>query len=162
MTDAFEQFVEEHGTRLRRFAYALCGDVSMADDLVQEALLKSWSHWSRVAQVSQPLAYVRRVLVNAYLTSRRRRRLLLLGDAPPGVMPDMSDELSERDRMWQALVTLSAPQRAALVLRYYEGLDDAEIAGILGCPRSTVRSHVFRGLERLRLHPSIRREEIGR
>jgi RNA polymerase sigma factor (sigma-70 family) len=64
--------------------------------------------------------------------------------------PDLADGVVERDRLRRALGTLSPKQRAVLVLRHYEGLDDAAIAALLRCGEVSVRSHASRGLARLR------------
>ena len=100
-----------------------------------------------------PIAYVRRSLTNAYLNQRRRRSSSeIVTDAVPDRPTERSvfDDLADRDEVWLLLSTLNERQRAALVLRYYENLDDSEIATALGCREGTVRSLISRGLATLR------------
>lgn len=69
--------------------------------------------------------------------------------------PDNSDLLATRDAAWRLLATLPRRQRAVLVLRFYEDLADQEIAAVLGCAPSTVRSQAARGLAVLRGSPQL-------
>ena len=130
----------------------LTGDAHLAQDLVQTALLKAYRRWRWVARAEHPDAYVRRIVTRSYLDWRRRRSS---SEQPVGVLPDrpqpdVAEGVAERDRLRRALGTLSPKQRAVLVLRHYEGLDDAAIAALLRCGEVSVRSHASRGLARLR------------
>ena len=102
-----------------------------------------------------PHAYVRRMVVNEHLSWRRRHRRLVahaqLDDLLPSV-PDHAAQHAERLDLLERVGRLPARQRAAVVLRYYEELDDAEIASVLGCSTSTVRSNIARALATLRVH----------
>lgn len=166
---AFERYIQERGAAWERYAFVLCGDAFRAEDLVQHALLKVYRHWTRITRderadgagadaagdgTAGPDAYVRRVITNAYLDWRRRRSnaevptLVAVErrshDADPG------DRVADADELNRALHELSRHQRVVLVLRHFEGYDDAAIAEVLGCGESTVRSHASRGLQRLR------------
>jgi RNA polymerase sigma-70 factor (sigma-E family) len=148
----FSDYVAARGAALERFAYVLTGDVHLAQDLVQIALLKAYRRWRWVARAEHPDAYVRRIVTRSYLDWRRRRSS---GEEPVDAVPerpapDPADGVAERDRLRRALGTLSPRQRAVLVLRHYEGLDDAAIAALLSCGEVAVRSHASRGLARLR------------
>jgi RNA polymerase sigma factor (sigma-70 family) len=85
----------------------------------------------------------------------------VLTDRPDGLPVEPADSVAEHDAMWRALAGISDRQRAVLVLRHYEGLDDGAIAAALGCRRSSVRSLATRGLAALRESPHIR-EAAGR
>ena len=149
----FTEYVAARGPALERFAYVLTGDPHLAQDLTQTALLKAYRRWRWVARAEHPDAYVRRIVTTSFLDWRRRRSSR---EAPVGVLPepdpggDPADRVADRDQLHRALATLTSRQRAVLVLRHYEGLDDAAIAGLLRCGEASVRSHASRGLQRLR------------
>jgi RNA polymerase sigma-70 factor (sigma-E family) len=158
----FSDYVTSNGRALERYAFVLSGDRQRAQDLVQTALLKVCRHWRRVSVMEFPDAYVRRIITTSYLDWRRRRsnaEVPLDDRMAAARLVDESNpahRVVERDALHRALRTLSPHQRAVLVLRYYEGLDDEAIAAHLGCGVGTVRTHASRGLARLRgaLHPA--------
>ena len=152
MQASFEEYVIARGARLLRFAYVLCGDRHLAEDLVQEALARSHRRWSRI-EAAQPDAYLRSAIVRAHLSWRRRRSSgeRVLGELPDRTDgADFTDRGAIRDELWTLLATLTRAQRAVLVLRFFEDLDDRRIAEVLGCAESTVRVHAARGLAALR------------
>ncbi|TWD81608.1 RNA polymerase sigma-70 factor (sigma-E family) [Kribbella amoyensis] len=148
----FDAWVSARGAALLRFAYLITRDHSRAEEAVQDALVAAYPRWSRIAQ--DPDAYVRRCIVNANISRWRRffRRETLVDD--PAVLgatdPDHADVHAEADAVWQLCAALPTRQRAAVVLRYYEGLPDNDIAEILGCTAATVRSQIHRALASLR------------
>jgi len=151
--EAIADLLSRSGDRLLRLAFQLCHDRAAAEDLVQQALEQVYRRWQARGVVEQPHAYARKAVLNEYL---RRRRLAssheVITDTPhdrAGLAED--DAVVERDAMWQALGRLAPRQRAALVLRYYEDVPDAQIADLLGCRAATVRSLVARGLAGLRV-----------
>jgi RNA polymerase sigma-70 factor (sigma-E family) len=149
--ESFDEFVLARGAALLRFAYLLARDAGQAEDLVQEALLKANRRWERVVRADRPEAYVRRIVVNDFLSWRRRRSSTeVTGAVPETAVSDAADGVAERDLLWRALATLPARQRAVLVLRYYEDLTDPQIADVLGCALGTVRSLTTRALAALR------------
>lgn len=158
----FEEYVAVRGRALERFAYLLTGDLHAAQDLVQSALLASYVRWKRVSRVEHPDAYVRRIVATTFLDGKRRFSSREALRDPHGAearahteavtTPDHADRVADHDQLERALATVSGHQRAVLVLRHYEGYDDAAIAAVLGCSEATVRSHASRGLARLREH----------
>jgi RNA polymerase sigma-70 factor (sigma-E family) len=156
VTSTFDDFVVGRGPALLRFACVLTQDSWLAEDLVQVALLKAHRRWNRVVRIEHPEAYVRRIVVNEFVSWRRRRSS---GEFPllvPEVeQADGADALLERDLVWRILAQLPRRQRVVLVLRYYEALSDAEIATALGCAEGTVRSLASRAFEALRRHPQL-------
>ena len=153
---AFEDFVRARGRALLRFAYMLTSDRALAEDLVQEALVKAYRRWGGRLRAEHPEAYVRRIMVNEYLSWRRRRWSgELPGRVPDRVQPDAACSVAERDLMWRALAALPRRQRAVLVLRYYEGLPDVEIAALLQSAEGTVRSLAARAFDALRRDPNL-------
>lgn len=149
----FEEYVLARGPALVRLARLLADDQHRADDLVQDVLAKAYPRWSRIVRSDDPDRYVRRMLVNArnswWRRAARRHEVSVPAVRP---LPVKESELDSADReaLWQLVAALPARQRAALVLRYYEDLDDAAIAEILGCSAVTVRTHVMRGIAALR------------
>ena len=153
MTD-FDDFVNTRGPALLRFAYLLTGNAHQAEDMVQEALARSHSHWSRIEQYQVPEAYVRKAVLRQYLSWRSRRSSseITVANVPDrvAVTADEADRIVVRQQLGQLLARLPRMQRAVLVLRYFEDRDDDDIAELLGCARATVRVHAARGLRRLR------------
>lgn len=152
----FEEFVHEQLPPLLRFAKVLCGERALAEDVVQEVLARAYPRWDRVEQARQPEAYVRRMIVNEFLTWRRKwaRVVPLASVLPKENAADHAQQHVDRDALIADLGQLSPQQRAVLVLRYYGGLTDAEIAADLDCAESTVRAYASRGLAALRVKSS--------
>ena len=153
--DDFSAFVSERSQPLLRTAYLLTRDWALAEDLLQTALTKAWFAWSRID--TSPEAYVRKILVNAFLSWRRRR---WVGEEPwadppdrPGVDP--YGAVDDRSAIWQLLGRLPARQRAVVVLRYYEDLSEAQAAELLGCSVGTVKSQASKALAKLRIDPLL-------
>ncbi|MEU6471203.1 SigE family RNA polymerase sigma factor [Streptomyces massasporeus] len=151
--DGFDEFAAARWSTLLHVARLLTGgDRQRAEDLVQEALVKLWFAWPKIADQA-PEAYVRTVLVRLAARSARRR---WWGERPVEQLPDragpvdVSSAVAERSRLEGALAQLSPKQRAAVVLRYYEDLPESQVAQALGCPVGTARSHASRGVARLR------------
>jgi RNA polymerase sigma-70 factor (sigma-E family) len=149
----FEEFVVARGHALLRFAYLLTADGYLAEDLVQEALLRTHRRWSAVEHADGPEPYVRKAILHLYLSWRRRRSST---ETPVADLPERpvsghpTDLVAERDEMWLLLRRLPRSQRAVVVLRYYEDLADIDIAHLLGCSPATVRVHAFKALKKLR------------
>ena len=154
-SEEFRAFALDHSLRLHQSAYLLCGDWHLAHDLVQDTLVKVYRHWSRVRRADSPDAYVRRILINEARDQWRRREKSVpvadFGAGPPAAaVPDAADDIARRDGLLRALVELPHQQRATVVLRYLEGLSQAETAQVLGCSEGTVKSQSSRALATLR------------
>jgi RNA polymerase sigma-70 factor (sigma-E family) len=151
--EALSELMTMSGDRLLRLAYQLTHDRSLAEDVVQEALMNIYRTWRRSApDVANREAYARRAVVNEYL---RRRRLRSASEVVTDLVPDRAiapedAAVVDRDELWRALGTLPARQRAVLVLRYYEDLPDAQIAELIAAKEATVRSLAARALVQLR------------
>jgi RNA polymerase sigma-70 factor (sigma-E family) len=155
----FEEYVRAQTRALLRLAYILTGDGHLAEDVVQESLARVHGRWGRIRQAGSPHAYVRRVVVNEVRSRQRRRRVFLVFRSPEHIPDrqvfDTGDAASERDDMWALVSALPPRQRAVLVLRYYEGLPDQEIAETLSISPVTVRTTASRALAALRASPGI-------
>ncbi len=149
----FEEYVQQRGPALVRLAGLLVGHRGLAEDLVQEVLAKAYVRWDRIVRADHPDRYLRRMLVNAHTSWWRRRSYheavgVPVRDEAVSGAPDT--EIAERDALWRLILTLPRRQRAVVVLRYYEDLDDLAIAQILDCTPVTVRTHAMRALAALR------------
>jgi RNA polymerase sigma-70 factor (sigma-E family) len=148
----FDSFVREHSQRLGRAAYLLTGDRHLAEDLVQTALAKVAIRWEQVVAKGDPAPYVRTVIIRTAIGWRRRR---WHGEVPTSPLPDTPDtgaarNVDTRDRLRRALISVPPRQRAAIVLRFYEDLSEADTAKAMGCSVGTVKSQTAKGLARLR------------
>ena len=146
---------------LLRYATALTGDPHLAADIVQDVLVKVSIRWRQIGDLDRPDLYVRRMVTNQHVSWRRKWEVRFIRsssagflDAKAGHVADASDQVADRQDLLQRLGRLPAQQRAVLVLRYLEGLEDGEIADVLGTTATTVRSHASRALKRLRQESS--------
>jgi RNA polymerase sigma-70 factor (sigma-E family) len=150
--DGFGEFVTANSRALLRSAWLLTGDWTVAEDLVQTALAAAWPRWSTI---DTPLAYVRRSMVTTYLRWRRRRWTgeIAVAELPDRAAPESDGDL--RRVLLAALRSLTRQQRAAVVLRYFADLSEADTAAALGCSIGTVKSHTSRALAKLQTLPEI-------
>lgn len=151
--DAFAQFVAARSPALHRAAFLMVGDVQLAQDLTQEALTKTYVAWPRLRDPANAEAYTRKAITTTAIGWFRRRGWK--GERATGELPERAttghaDAVTRSAWLWEALQSLPARQRAAIVLRYYEDLTEAETAAAMGCAVGTVKSQVFAGLARLR------------
>ncbi|MFC9687343.1 SigE family RNA polymerase sigma factor [Kribbella sp. NPDC056951] len=161
--DDFTAFVLARSGRLVHFARMLCGDATLAEDLVQNALEKAYLRWDRI-ELADPFAYVRQAVVNQHLSWVRRRPWrerpsgataeldLLFVDTP---VSDQSGAVDRRVTVGAALATLSRRERTIVVLRYVEDLTERETAAVLGIALGTVKSANARALDKLRAAPEL-------
>ncbi|GAA1692063.1 SigE family RNA polymerase sigma factor [Glycomyces endophyticus] len=149
----FRSFALAQRDNLRRQAYLLSGDWYEADDIVQKALTKAFAVWRRVDPDGAP-AYVRRIVVNVYLSHRRLawvRRERASGDEMPTTLVEHPQEgVDQRMAVVAALDRLPPRQRASLVLRYWEDLSVEDTAEAMGCSPGTVKSQCAKGLSKMR------------
>lgn len=149
--DDFAEFVRAALPGLLRYGHALTGNPHDAADLVQTVLEKIGVRWPKISQnCDDPGAYVRRAMANAHVSRwRRTRRETLIADFPDTPAVPRHDRL-EDEPVWHALRSLPPRQRAVVVLRYYEGLTESEIARTLGVSCGTVKSQSSKAMANLR------------
>ena len=154
----FEEYAAARLPALLRYATVLTADPVLAQDVVQDVLVKACLRWDRIQRADRPDDYVRRMVLNEYLSWRRRWHVRSVRSAPPEVLQahqtpvaDHAASVADRDEVRHRLARLPRRQRAMVVLRYYEGLDDAAIAEHLGLRPGSVRSGLSRALASLRL-----------
>lgn len=160
----FGEFAAARLQALLRYAMVLTGDRDLAQDVVQEVLARAQVRWDAISRAEAPDAYVRRMVLNEYLSWRRTwatrnvraagDRLVDLSDSSRATR-DHADRVADADDLWNRLATLPRKQRAVLVLRYYEQLPDDEIAALLSCTPATVRSNASKALATLRLRTPV-------
>ncbi|TCM47629.1 SigE family RNA polymerase sigma factor [Kribbella sp. VKM Ac-2568] len=149
----FEEYVSARGQELVRLGFTVSGDYQRAEDLAQIALMQAFRAWRKVQRADDPHNYVRRILINSYLSMTRRRSFT---EAPAAeidtetTVPDPATDIVNSDDLWRALARLSARERVVLVLRYYQDMDDRTIADLLGIKPSSVRATASRALAALR------------
>jgi RNA polymerase sigma-70 factor (sigma-E family) len=147
----FAEFATSRHGALYRYAYLLAGERDLAEDLVQEALVKTYVAWRRLRDPSNAEAYTRRVITTTAIGWWRRKSWH--AERPSDDLPDRpaaTDDATARIWLWHELQKLPPKQRAALVLRYYEDLTETQTAEILGCSVGTVKSQVSDALKKLR------------
>ncbi|MEV4556861.1 SigE family RNA polymerase sigma factor [Kitasatospora sp. NPDC049285] len=159
----FRDFAAARARHLVRTAYLLTGgDAHLAEDLAQEALSRLYGNWRRVSRMANPAGYARTVLVNTFLTHRRRRSsgehvTDTFADRPaPGADPAL------RLTLLHALGELPQQDRAVLILRYWEDLGVEETAAALRLTPSAVRSRASRALTRLRASLGDQLDDLAR
>ncbi|KAA9161082.1 SigE family RNA polymerase sigma factor [Amycolatopsis acidicola] len=158
--------MDEHGERqfaeyfaakrdsVRRTAYLLCGDWHRADDLAQTAFVALHRRWHKIRDRDATDAYLRKTLIRASIDESRRpwrreqQTERLPEPEPTGVRLD--EQVATRADLMAGLREVPPKQRAVLVLRYFEGLDVAGVAKVLGCSEGNVKSQTARGLAHLR------------
>ena len=145
-----------HYAPMCRLAYVILGDAGAAEEVVMEALVKTFSGWMRIKDLDKSEAYLKRAVVNGCRSKIRRKTIesraavVLRSQAQQTLsLPSDADRRETRREVWNAIRTLPERQRAAVVLFYYEDLPEAEIADILQCSIGTVKSQLFKARAKL-------------
>ncbi len=154
----FRDYVAARSAMLFRMAYLLTGHRADAEDLVQVALAKTYVAWHRIQDRRAVDGYVRRAMVNTHISWWRRRRLeeYPTDHIPEQAVDDHSGDSDVHDALWRALARLPPRMRAAIALRFYEDMSEAEIAEVLGVSVGTVKSTISRAVAKLRIDTQLR------
>jgi len=154
----FREYVATRSRALLRTAYLLTGNVADAEDLVQAALAKTYLAWDRIEDRSAVDGYVRRAIVNTHISWWRRRRVeeYPTDEIPDQAVADHAGASDLQESMRRAVDRLPQRMRAAVVLRYYEDMTEAEVAEVLGVSLGTVKSTVSRAVAKLRDDADLR------
>ncbi len=168
MTPDFESLIQTHSAAVFGYLWRLLRDEADAEDCLQETYLRAYKAYGRLDGHANPTAWLYRIATNTARTYQRRRaraasrtveldpERLPSGDGPP--------ELAERQQalaaVAQAVEALPYQQRAALILRKYQGLGYAEIAAALDCSEAAARANVYQGLKKLRAELEGRYEPV--
>lgn len=140
--DTFEALYRAHYAAMMRVGFLLTGSNEAAEDVVHDVFVRAHRH----LPLEHPASYLRAAVVNACRDQHRRTVLARRHEPPPAPLVMPRELVEVRD----VLLRLPVRQRAALVLRYFCDMADADIADVLGCRPSTVRTLVHRGLTQLR------------
>jgi RNA polymerase sigma-70 factor (sigma-E family) len=153
----FRDYVTSRSGSLLRMAYVLTRNQADAEDLVQVALAKTYQAWDRIEDRKALDGYVRRAMVNTHISWWRRRRLeeYPTDDIPDRAITDHAGDSELSDALQRALDRLPSRMRAAVVLRYYEDMSEAEVAAALGISQGTVKSTVSRAVAKLRIDAEL-------
>ena len=155
----FADFVRQRSTPMLRTAWLLTGgDWALAEDLAQAAFSEVWRHWTRVSVMEAPEAYAHKVMLNTFLSWRRRRWMAEISTERFVVSPATTGGFATvdmREVLRHALGQLTAKQRAVIALRYFEDRSETETAAIMGCTVGTVKSQASRAIAKLRKHPGL-------
>ncbi len=152
---ALRDLHDRHAPELWRFAMRLTRDPQVAEDVVQEALLRAWRDpglTSRSEAASRAWLYtvVRHLVVDRWRSAAARHETTVESVAEPGVT-DRTAEVLDRWLVTEAIGQLSRQHREAVTAAYYEGASIADISARLGIPEGTVKSRLHYGLRSLRL-----------
>ena len=152
----FDECAASELPALARYARTLTGDRQHAHDVLAEALVTAHLRWHKIGAMQHPAAYVRRIVTTTFLGEKRRwstRHVVLTptGELPEAASPDRAGNVDDRDELRSLLASLPRQVRAAIVMRYYLGLADRDIAAELGCAEVTVRSYISRGIATLQV-----------
>ena len=155
--DEFSEYVVARWPRLVRSAVLLgCSPVE-AEDVVQTALMRCLVHWRKVERADDRDAYVHRILVNTFTSSRRRHwtREHATARMPETTSLDHTVAIDTTDAVLRSLDRLNHDQRTAVVLRYYAHLSEQQMAAVLGVATGTVKSRLSRALKALAEDPHL-------
>lgn len=156
--DDFDQFFYRLLPSVMRVARRIVVDLAAAEDISAEAFARAFASWSKVAKLSYRDAWVIRVATNLALDQVKRRR-------PPLVEPQASEDPADlavnRQLLTEALRSLPRRQRQAVVLHYLADLPEDEVGQAIGVRQGTVKAHLQRGREALRLRINFDPEELG-
>ena len=167
--ERYAELVSRHQRRATRIAFHYMRDAAEADEAVQDAFVKAYSHLSSFREELPFEVWFTRILINGCLDrikarTRRERWIVPMPDAPgatsrefvervPAGGPTPEDRLLSRERRQQiaaALARLPERQRSVFMLSHYEGRTSREVSALTGLNESTVRVHLFRAIRRLR------------
>jgi RNA polymerase sigma-70 factor (sigma-E family) len=142
---------EIHYPGLCRLAYLIVGNTREAEEIVMDAFVRTFSSWHRIRDLDRSDAYLRRAVVNLSRSRKRRRRGEERSNAAAFRAPTWTQQADVEGDMvvWEAVKQLPYRQRAAVVLRYYEDLTEADIARLLRCSVGTVKSQLAKARTRL-------------
>lgn len=175
-TEGFEYFIRQYQSKITRVAYRLLRDLGEADCAAQESFLRAWQNLNHFREGSTFETWLTRICINWCKDRLKRRRIVLyfhqspddVGDEPgPRDTAPHSDPSPERrahsreirERLREAIETLSPRQKTVFTLKHFEELSIPEIAELTGLDSGTVKSHLFRAAHKIRERLSDLREK---
>ena len=160
---AFAEIAERMAPRIHALAKLILGDDDLAADAAQETLIRVWQELPRLREPERFEAWLHRITVNKCRDELRHKRRIqtLVREVVPQLLPDASQYVADRAEIGAAFRRLRHEQREVLALRYYSGLEPAEIAAVLGARPGTVRSRLHHALRALRAELEAERRAAG-
>ncbi len=159
----FGELVRRHGSAVRGLLRRMGADAAAADDIAQDAFLQAFERVAEFRGEGTFVSWVRRIAARLYLKRRRKDAQLVLEAEPrePDV-PHFGPDAAGRIDLDEALKILAPAERLCVSLCYGAGLSHAEVAQTLNTPLGTVKSHVKRGLDKLRERMAPNGDQTGR
>jgi RNA polymerase sigma-70 factor (ECF subfamily) len=154
--DGFEELFDAMFQRAQSVAQRIVGDRALAEDLAAEAFARAYARWPSLRSHDGREGWIVRVTANLAIDAVRRRRVLPVSDP----RPDHSDAVTLRLALAAALQALPRRQRSVVVLRYVADLSEADTAAALRISEGAVKTHLHRGLARLRRELAETNEEV--
>jgi RNA polymerase sigma factor (sigma-70 family) len=145
----FEETLRDDAKALTQLAFCLCRDRTKAEDITAEAFARVWVRW-RDGKVEELQPYLRRTVVNLCKKSWRREAVARRYQSQLAILLPNETGTGDLDLV-DAVLRLPGPQRAVIVLRYFEELSERAVADLLGVAAGTVKSRTSRALASLRL-----------
>jgi RNA polymerase sigma-70 factor (ECF subfamily) len=142
---SFESFFEDHRSRLFGAMCLVTGSRPEAEEIVQDAFLRLWERWDRVATLEDPAGFLYRTAMNVFRNRARRAALAVRRNLRLSPNVDDLAAVEDRDEMVRLMRAMTPHQRAALVLTGYLGYSSEEAAKVLGVRASTVRALATKG-----------------
>jgi RNA polymerase sigma factor (sigma-70 family) len=154
-----DTLVRERGAALFGYAFVLTGERDAADDLLQDALVRTFRRGRGDMPLNAAHAYVKRAMQTAMIDNHRRARTRPAHDPRQAerVAPDPSEASASRQALYQAVLSLPPRERTCVVMRFFDGLSAASIARELGLAPGTVRKYLSDGVASL----SVRSQDFG-
>jgi RNA polymerase sigma-70 factor (sigma-E family) len=156
-TAEFSEFAHSRWPRLVRLGYGLTGDRGLAEDLAQTALASAYASWWRLGRAEDPDAYLRKILINAFRSGRRKRRIDedLRPTAPEVASADPFGRHDDQAAVLAAIAELPPKQREVVLLRFWLDLTEVQVAQSLGCSIGNVKSQSSRALAKLKVSAEL-------
>jgi RNA polymerase sigma-70 factor (ECF subfamily) len=154
---AYRVLVERHMRQAYNLAYSFVNDHAGAEDITQDAFVRAYSALPSFRGEAGFGTWLYRIVTNLSLNTIKQRKALIDREVAMESLPSSHDGTEEsaqrediRAHMERALHELPTLQRAVVILRHFDGLSTRQVSGILGCSEGTVKTHLFRGLKKLR------------
>lgn len=148
--DSFETFCESQWPRLVSALDFYCGDLALAEECAQDAMLRTYLRWSRVQAMACPAAFTHRIGINLANSYWRRKRAEQRAYERYGGVAEIHEDTGDAVAVRQALASLNPRHRAAIILRYWVGMSAVEGAHALDVTPGAFRALTHRGMQALR------------
>ncbi len=156
--EAYRMLVERHMKQAYNLAYSFVNDHAGAEDIAQDAFVRAYRGLPSFREEAGFGTWLYRIVTNLSLNTIKQRRTQTIREVAMESLPsshggteDSAHREDVRAHLERALHELPTLQRAVVILRHFDGLSTRQVSGILGCSEGTVKTHLFRGLKKLRV-----------